>query len=86
MIYTDQEGLFVDKATRYKRVLGLKTRDSAVNATAEYIDEMVREGLAFNCKSGDGAKELGRFIKFQRMSGSQVENPTAPGTSIQRNS
>ena len=80
VIHTDLEGpfhpdvtgmkyfqVFVDEATRDKRVVGLKTRDAATDATANYIDEMAREGLAVKCISGDGAGELGRSGKFQRM-------------------
>ena len=59
--------VFVDEATRDKRVRGLKTKDSATDATAHYIDEMAREGVAVKCISGDGAGELGRSVKFQRM-------------------
>lgn len=38
--------VFVDEATRDKRIVGLKTRDAATDATENYIDEMAREGLA----------------------------------------
>ena len=59
VIHTDLEGpfhpdvtgmkyfqVFVDEASRDKRVAGLKTRDAAVDATANYINEMAREGVA----------------------------------------
>ena len=80
IIHTDLEGpfhpditgmkyfqVFVDEATRDKRVRGSKTKDSATDATGHYIDEMAREGVAVKCISGDGAGELGRSVKFQRM-------------------
>ena len=59
--------VFVDDATRDKRIRGLKTRDAAADATANDIDEMAREGVAIKCISGDGAGELGKSVKFQRM-------------------
>ena len=59
--------VFVDEASRDKYVVGLKIRDAAIDATGVYIDEMAREGVAIKCMSGDGAGELGRPVKFQRM-------------------
>lgn len=59
--------VFVDEATHDKRVRGLKTRDTAANTTADYIDKMAREKKATKCISGNGAGELGIFVKFQRM-------------------
>ncbi|CAM9404629.1 unnamed protein product [Sphacelaria rigidula] len=59
--------VFVDEASRDKRVVGLKTRDAATDATGAYIDEMARQGVAIKCISGDDAGELGRSVKFQRM-------------------
>ena len=80
VIYTDLEGpfhldvtgmkyfpVFVDETTRDKRIVGLRTRYPATDATAYYIDEIAREGLAVKCISGDGAGELGRSVKFQCM-------------------
>ena len=59
VIYTDLEGpfhpdvtgmqyfqVFVDEATRVKRIRGLKTRDVASDATASCIDEMAWDGVA----------------------------------------
>ncbi|CAM9965350.1 unnamed protein product, partial [Choristocarpus tenellus] len=59
--------VFVDEASREKRVIGLRTKDAATMATAAYIDEMVREGVVVRCISGDGAGEFGRRVRFQRM-------------------
>ncbi|CAM9927869.1 unnamed protein product, partial [Choristocarpus tenellus] len=59
--------VFVDEASREKRVIGLRTKDAATAATAAYIDEMARDGVVVRCISGDGAGEFGRSIKFQRM-------------------
>ncbi|CAN0497107.1 unnamed protein product [Discosporangium mesarthrocarpum] len=59
--------VFVDEASRDKRVIGLKRRDAATDATASYIDDMARDGVVVKCISGDGAGELGRSVKFQRM-------------------
>ncbi|CAM9556873.1 unnamed protein product [Sphacelaria rigidula] len=59
--------VFVDETSRGKHVVGLKTRDVATVATGAYIDEMAREGVVIKCISGDGAGELGRSVKFQRM-------------------
>lgn len=50
--------VFVDGATRDKCVRGLETLGEVINATAEYIDEMVRKGTVIECISGDRA---GRF-------------------------
>ena len=47
--------------------VGLKTRDPATDATGVYIEKKAREGVAIKCMSGDGAGELGRSVKFQRM-------------------
>ncbi|CAM9373444.1 unnamed protein product [Choristocarpus tenellus] len=59
--------VFVDERSRDKRVYGLKTKNEVTDATAAYIDQMVREGIPVQCISGDGAGELGRSLKFQRM-------------------
>ncbi|CAN0051008.1 unnamed protein product, partial [Choristocarpus tenellus] len=59
--------VFVDESSRDKRVYGLKTKNAATDATAAYIDQMAREGIPVKCISGDGAGELGRSVKFQRM-------------------
>ncbi|CAM9476000.1 unnamed protein product, partial [Choristocarpus tenellus] len=59
--------VFVDESSRDKRVYGLKTKNAATDATAAYIDQMTREGIPVKCISGDGAGELGRSVKFQRM-------------------
>ena len=57
----------MDEASRDKHVDRLKTRDAATDTTGAYIDEMAREGVAMKCMSGDGAGELGRSVKLQRM-------------------
>ncbi|CAM9872319.1 unnamed protein product, partial [Sphacelaria rigidula] len=80
VVHTDLEGpshvdvtgmkyfqVFVDEASRDKHVVGLKTRDAATEATGAYIDEMARAGVVIKCISGDGAGELGRSVKLQRM-------------------
>ncbi|CAM9397444.1 unnamed protein product, partial [Choristocarpus tenellus] len=80
VVHTDMEGtfdpdvtgmkyfqLFVDEASREKRVIGLRTKDATTATTAAYIDEMAQEGVVVRCISGDGAGEFGRSIKFQRM-------------------
>ena len=80
VIHTDLEGPFhpdvtgmkyfqmcVDEATRDRHIVGLKTRGTATGATTNYINEMAPEALAVKCISGDGAGELGRSVKFQRM-------------------
>lgn len=59
--------VFVDEASTEKHVVGLKTRDAAVDATAAYIDDMARDGITVKCISGDGAGELGWSAKFLRM-------------------
>ena len=59
--------VFRNEATRDKLIRGLKTRDAAADATTNYIDGMAREGVAIKYISGDGARELGRSVKFQRM-------------------
>ncbi|CAM9610457.1 unnamed protein product [Sphacelaria rigidula] len=59
--------VFVGEANRDKHVVELKTRDAATDATGAYIDEMAREGVAIKFISGDGAGELGRSVKLQRM-------------------
>ncbi|CAN0455718.1 unnamed protein product, partial [Discosporangium mesarthrocarpum] len=76
VLHTDLEGpfnadvtgmryfqVFMDEASRHKRVFGLKTKDAAAAATTAYLDDMTREG----CISGDGAGELARSVRFQRM-------------------
>ncbi|CAM9813240.1 unnamed protein product [Choristocarpus tenellus] len=59
--------VYVDESNRDKRVYGLKTNNTATDATAAYIDQMAREGIPVKCISGDGAGELGRSVKFQGM-------------------
>jgi Reverse transcriptase (RNA-dependent DNA polymerase) len=80
IVHTDLEGpfktdvngfkyfqIFVDEATRDKRVVGLRTKDAAVAATKSYLDTMQQSDVYVKCLSGDGAGELGRSGKFQRM-------------------
>jgi hypothetical protein len=80
LVHTDLEGpfkpdvngfkyfqIFVDEATRDKRVIGLKTKDAAVDATKSYLDTMQQSDVHIKCLSGDGAGELDRSGKFQRM-------------------
>ncbi len=80
VVHTDLEGpfktdvngfkyfqIFVDEATRDKRVVGLRTKDAAVAATKSYLDTMQQSDIYVKCLSGDGAGELGRSGKFQRM-------------------
>ncbi|CAN0458939.1 unnamed protein product [Discosporangium mesarthrocarpum] len=79
VVYTDLEGpfnadvtgmryfqVFVDEVSRDKRVFGLKTKDTAAAATTAYLDNMAR-GVPVKCISGDGAGELARSVRFQRM-------------------
>ena len=80
--------VFVDEASRDKRVGGLKTRDAAVDAIANYIEEMAREGVAIKCISSDGAGELRRFRKISTYAGgsrNQVAKLTTPYPTEQRN-
>ena len=56
--------VFVDEASRDKRVRGLTTRDAAVDATADLVDELAREGAVVKCVNGDGAGELGKSVNF----------------------
>ena len=80
VVHTDIEGpfrpdvngmkyfiVFVEEASRDKRVIALKSRDNAVDAASHYLDQMLREGVSVKCLSGDGAGELGRSGKFLRM-------------------
>ncbi|CAN0027892.1 unnamed protein product, partial [Choristocarpus tenellus] len=80
VVHTDMEGpfnpdvtgikyfqVFVDEASREKRVIGLRTKDAATAANAAYIDEMARDGVVVRCIRGDGTGEFGRSIRFQRM-------------------
>ena len=57
----------MDETTRDRPIRGLKTREAATDAPASYIDKMALEGVAIKCISRDGAGELGRSVKFQRM-------------------
>ncbi|CAM9205458.1 unnamed protein product [Choristocarpus tenellus] len=59
--------VFMDEASREKRVIGLRSKDAATAATAAYIDKMTREGVVVRCISGDGAGEFGRSVKFQHI-------------------
>ncbi|CAN0472093.1 unnamed protein product [Discosporangium mesarthrocarpum] len=59
--------VFVDEASRHKRVFGLKTKDAAAAATTAYLDDMARKGVPVKCISGDGAGELARSVRFQRV-------------------
>ncbi|CAN0439419.1 unnamed protein product [Discosporangium mesarthrocarpum] len=79
VVHTDLEGpfnadvtgmryflVFVDEASRHKRVFELTTKDAAAAATTAYLDDMAR-GVPVTCISGDGAGELARSVRFQRM-------------------
>ena len=80
VIHTDLEGpfhpdvtgnkyfqVFVHEANRDKRIQGLKIRCAAADATANYNDEMAWKGATIKRINGDGAGELERSVKFQRM-------------------
>jgi len=80
LVHTDIEGpfkpdvngfkyfqVFVDEATRDKRVIGLRTKDAAIAATKSYLDTMRQLDVPVKTLSGDGAGELGRSLRFQRM-------------------
>ena len=76
----------VDEASRDKRVRGLKTRDAAVDATADLVDELAREDVAVKCISGDGAGEFGKSVKFQRMVADRgIKWRSSPPTTPQSN-
>ena len=59
--------VFVNEASRDKRVRGLKTRGVAADVTANYIDELAREDIHVKCNCGDGAGELGTSAEVQRI-------------------
>lgn len=68
----------MDEAIRNKRGRVLKTRDSAANATGDYIDEMARERMMIKWNSRDG---LGNEV-LKGGSGNEVEKLFAPQISI----
>lgn len=57
----------MDEASRDKHVVGLKTRNAAIDATEAHIDDMARGGVTIKCISGDGAGEFGWSVSFHRM-------------------
>ncbi|CAM9331837.1 unnamed protein product, partial [Choristocarpus tenellus] len=59
--------VFVDEASREKRVIGRRTKDAATVATVAYIDKMARDGVVVKCISGDGSGEFGRGVSFQHL-------------------
>ncbi|CAN0386791.1 unnamed protein product [Discosporangium mesarthrocarpum] len=50
--------VFMDEASRDKRIYGLKTKDAATSATKAYLDTMARDGVNVKCISGDDAGEF----------------------------
>lgn len=52
---------FNDEASQEKRLVKLKSRDALVDATARYVDNMARGGVALKYISSDGAGELGKI-------------------------
>lgn len=55
--------MLVDTATREKRIIEHRKRNAAIDAAANYIDEMGWEGLAVKYIRGDGA-DLSSFGAF----------------------
>ncbi|CAM9213967.1 unnamed protein product, partial [Discosporangium mesarthrocarpum] len=59
--------VFVDEASRDKRVYGLKTKDAATSATKAYLDTMARKGVNVKIISAVGAGEFGRSAQFLQL-------------------
>ncbi len=67
----DMEGntylmVFVDEATRFKSVFGLKTRDQAYKRLKTYQDGIQSIGATAECIRGDGAREFARSRTFRQ--------------------
>ncbi len=57
---------FIDEATRFKSVFGLKTRDQAYKHLKTYQEGMRLIGVTVECIRGDGAGEFGRSRVFRQ--------------------
>ncbi len=57
--------VFIDEATRFKSVWGLRTKDQAYTSLKPYRDDMQLQGVTVNTIRGDGAGELGRSSVFR---------------------
>ncbi len=57
---------FIDEATRFKSVFGLKTRDQAYKHLKTYQEGMRLIGVIVECIRGDGAGEFGRSRVFRQ--------------------
>ncbi len=58
--------VFIDEASRFKSVFGLKTKDEAYKQLKTYQEGMQLMGVTVECIRGDGAGELGRSVKFRK--------------------
>lgn len=71
VVHTDIEGpfradlsgiryfhIFVDEVSGDRRVVALKIRDGAAEATGYYLNRILREGISLICIRGDDAGEL----------------------------
>ncbi len=57
--------VFVDEATRFKSVWGLRTKDQAYTSLKPYINDMQLQGITIDTIRGDGAGELDRSSIFR---------------------
>ncbi|MCP4088495.1 MAG: transposase family protein [Gammaproteobacteria bacterium] len=58
--------VFIDEATRFKSVFGLKTKNEACKQLKTYQDGMQLVGTRIQCIRGDGAGEFGRSRIFRQ--------------------
>ncbi len=58
--------VFIDEATRFKSVLGLKNRGDTHKLLKNYTEDMQLAGVTVDCIRGDGAGELGRSRIFRQ--------------------
>ncbi len=58
--------VFIDEATRFKNVMGLKNKGEAHRQLKSYTEGMQLAGITVDCIRGDGAGELGRSRIFRQ--------------------
>ncbi len=58
--------VFVDEATRFKSVLGMKNKGDAHKLLKSYVEGMQLSGVTVDCIRGDGAGELAKSRMFRQ--------------------
>lgn len=77
----------VDDVSHDERVVALKTRNIAVQATGHHLNRKLRDKVSAKCISGHGTGELlrlGEFLRIVTRERNQMAKLTAPSASKQQ--